>query len=258
VTLAGQPSTKSFETILAGAVPRRPARLATAVLSTMVDKIVGGELLPESSLPTESALCEVFGVSRTVIREALKLLEAKGLVRVRQGQGTTVGPTEQWDLLDPLILDAAMRYADTFEILDDVVDVRVGLECQMTRRAAELMTDAQLRELRDALIALEKLLDQPEKYQDAEGEYHDLILRGSGNRLGRSIIRSIHPRARTNFRYRGAGVSVNHMLMSHRGHAAIYERLAARDPDGAAEVMREHILGSWLERKSGAASVQGL
>ena len=258
MTLAGQPSTKSFETILAGAVPRRPARLATAVLSTMVDKIVGGELLPESSLPTESALCEVFGVSRTVIREALKLLEAKGLVRVRQGQGTTVGPTEQWDLLDPLILDAAMRYADTFEILDDVVDVRVGLECQMTRRAAELMTDAQLRELRDALIALEKLLDQPEKYQDAEGEYHDLILRGSGNRLGRSIIRSIHPRARTNFRYRGAGVSVNHMLMSHRGHAAIYERLAARDPDGAAEVMREHILGSWLERKSGAASVQGL
>jgi DNA-binding FadR family transcriptional regulator len=224
----------------------------------MVDKIVGGELLPESSLPTESTLCEVFGVSRTVIREALKLLEAKGLVRVRQGQGTTVGSTEQWDLLDPLILDAAMRYADTFEILDDVVDVRVGLECQMTRRAAEMMTDAQLRELHDALIALEKLLDQPEKYQDAEGEYHDLILRGSGNRLGRSIIRSIHPRARTNFRYRGAGVSADHMLMSHRGHAAIYERLAARDPDGAAEVMREHILGSWLERKSGAASVQAL
>ena len=258
MTLAEQPPMKSFESILAGAVPRRPARLATAVLLTMVDKIVGGELLPESSLPTESALCEVFGVSRTVIREALKLLEAKGLVRVRQGQGTTVGPTEQWDLLDPLILDAAMRYADTFEILDDVVDVRVGLECQMTRRAAELMTDAQLRELRDALIALEKLLDQPEKYQDAEGEYHDLILRGSGNRLGRSIIRSIHPRARTNFRYRGAGVSADHMLMSHRGHVAIYERLAARDPDGAAEVMREHILGSWLERKSGAAGVQGL
>jgi DNA-binding GntR family transcriptional regulator len=46
-------------------------------------------------------------------------------------------------------------------------------------------------------------------------------------------------------------------LMSHRGHVAIYERLAARDPDGAAEVMREHILGSWLERKSGAAGVQG-
>ena len=75
-------------------------------------------------------MCEIFGVSRTVIREALKLVEAKGLVRVRQGQGTTVGPTEQWDLLDPLILDAAMRYADTFEILDDVVDVRVGLDAR--------------------------------------------------------------------------------------------------------------------------------
>jgi DNA-binding FadR family transcriptional regulator len=256
VTPAGQPPTKSFESILAGAVPRRPARLATAVLLTMVDKIVGGELLPESSLPTESTLCEIFGVSRTVIREALKLLEAKGLVRVKQGQGTTVGPSEQWDLLDPLILDAAMRYADSFEILDDVIDVRVALECQMASRAAMRMTDAQLRELHDALTDLGKLLDQPEHYQQAEGDYHDLILRGSGNRLGRSIIHSIHPRARINVRYRGIGVSADHMMMSHRGHAAIYERLAARDPDGAAEVMREHILRSWIERKASAPSTQ--
>jgi DNA-binding FadR family transcriptional regulator len=186
----------------------------------------------------------------------LKLLEAKGLVRVKQGQGTTVGPTEQWDLLDPLVLDAAMRYADTFEILDDVVDVRVALECQMAYRAAVRMTDAQLSELHDALTALEKLLDQPEQYQQAEGDYHDLILRGSGNRLGRLIIRSIHPRARVNVRYRGIGVSADHMMMSHRGHVAIYEQLAARDPDGAAEVMREHILRSWLERKSGAPNTQ--
>ena len=256
MTLAEQASTRTFESILEGSVPRRPARLATAVLLTMVDKIVGGELLPESSLPTESTLCEVFGVSRTVIREALKLLEAKGLVRVKQGQGTTVEPTEQWDLLDPLILDAAMRYADTFDILDDVVDVRVALECQMTFRAAVRMTDAQLSELHDALIALERLLDQPEQYQQAEGDYHDLVLRGSGNRLGRSIIHSIHPRARINIRYRGIGVSADHMMMSHRGHAAIYERLAARDPDGAAEVMREHILRSWIERKASAPSTQ--
>jgi DNA-binding FadR family transcriptional regulator len=120
------------------------------------------------------------------------------------------------------------------------------------------MTDAQLSELRDALTDLEKLLDQPEQYQQAEGAYHDLILRGSGNRLGRSIIRSIHPRARMNVRYRGTGVSAGHMMMSHRGHVAIYERLAGRDPDGAAKVMREHILGSWLERKAGAPSAQGL
>ncbi|MGO9583893.1 MAG: FadR/GntR family transcriptional regulator [Acidimicrobiales bacterium] len=256
MTLAGQPGARSFETIMAGAAPRRPARLGTTVLLSLVDKIMGGELPPESSLPTEATLCEVFGVSRTVIREALKLLEAKGLVRVKQGQGTTVEPTEQWDLLDPLILDTAIRYADTFEILDDVIDVRVGLECQMTRRAAEMMTDAQLRETHQALMALERLLDQPEEYRQAEGAYHDLILRGSGNRLGRSIIRSLQPRARTNFRYRGAGVSADHMLMSHRGHVAIYERLAARDPDGASAEMREHILGSWLERKSGAARSQ--
>src|SRR5208283_6218941 len=159
--------TTSFEALASGTASRRPARLGTAVLATLVETIVSGELPPESPLPTESTLCDAFGVSRTVIRESLKLLEAKGLVRVRQGQGTTVEPTEQWDLLDPLVLDTAIRCDGTFEILDDVIDVRVGLESQMTRRAAILMTDAQLRELHDALVALEKLLDQPERYQKA-------------------------------------------------------------------------------------------
>ncbi len=247
-----QTPTTSFEALGLGTASRRPARLGTAVLATLVETIVSGELPPESPLPTESTLCDAFAVSRTVIRESLKLLEAKGLVRVRQGQGTTVEPTEQWDVLDPLVLETAIRCAGTFEILDDVIDVRVGLESQMTRRAALLMTDAQLRELHDALLALGKLLDQPERYQTADAEYHDLILRGSGNRLGRSIIRSIHPHARASLRYTGE-VGANHLLISHRAHAAIYERIAARDPEGAAAEMREHILGSWLARKSGTA-----
>ena len=221
------------------------------MLATLVEKIVSGELAPGSPLPTEASLCDAFGVSRTVIRESLKLLEAKGLVRVKQGQGTTVEPTEQWDVLDPLVLETAIRCAGTFEILDDVIDVRVGLESQMTRRTAILMTDAQLDELHDSLVALEKLLDQPERYQKADTEYHDLILRGSGNRLGRSIIRSIHPHARASLRYTGE-VGADHLLTSYRSHAAIYERLVARDPEGAAAEMREHILGSWLTRKSGS------
>ncbi|MDT4915284.1 MAG: hypothetical protein QOC66_4412, partial [Pseudonocardiales bacterium] len=64
--------------------PRRPARLATAVVEDLVDRIVGGELPVGSALPTEPVLCEMFSVSRTVVREAVKSLEGMGLVRAQQ------------------------------------------------------------------------------------------------------------------------------------------------------------------------------
>jgi DNA-binding FadR family transcriptional regulator len=242
------PMTASPESLLPRPAPRRPARLGLAVLTTLIDKIVGGELPAQSMLPTEPALCEAFGVSRTVIRESLKVLEEKGLVRVKQGQGTTVAAAEQWNLLDPLVLEAAIRHDEQLNILDDLIEVRVGLECQMTRQAAVKMTDAQIAELHDALAALEDLLDDPVEYLRADTEYHDMILRASGNQLGRSIIRSIHPHARGSARYDGA-ISVKSLLASHRGHVAIYERLAARDADGAAAAMQSHISNSWHDRK---------
>lgn len=241
--------TTSFDALTKDPPPRRPARLGTAVLSSLIDNIVSGALPPDSAVPNERELCEAFGVSRSVIRESIKILEEKGLVLVKQGQGTTVTPPEQWNLIDPLVLEASIRYDDTLQTLDDVIDVRVGLESQMTRRAAEAMTDAQLAELHEALIALEGLLGETEAYELADTEYHDLIHRGSGNQLGRSIIRTIHPYARASMRYTGTATAAD-LAGSHRGHVNIYERLAERDPDAAAAAMREHILGSWLRRRA--------
>jgi len=230
--------------------PQRPARLGTAVLSTIIDNIVSGALPPDSTLPTERELCAAFGVSRSVIRESVKVLEEKGLVRVKQGQGTSVAPPEQWNLLDPLVLEASIRHDETLRTLDALVDVRVGLESQMTRRAAEIMSDEQLSELHAALMSLEHLLDELDAYMLADTEYHDVIHRGSGNQLGRSIIRAIHPFARASMRYTGTATRED-VASSHRGHVKIYERLAERDADAAAAAMREHILGSWLKRRAG-------
>jgi DNA-binding FadR family transcriptional regulator len=241
--------TASFDALTNERPPRRPARLGTAVLSRIIDNIVSGALPPDSALPNERELCEAFGVSRSVIRESVKVLEEKGLVRVRQGQGTTVTAPEQWNLLDPFVLEASIRYDETLRTLDDLIDVRVGLESQMTRRAAEVMSDGQLGELHAALQALEQLLDQSDAYALADTEYHDLIHRGSGNQLGRSIIRTIHPYARASMRYTGTSTPED-LAASHRGHIKIYERLAERDADAAAAAMREHILGSWLARRA--------
>ena len=143
--------TASLDALTGDLPPRRPTRLSAAVLSTIIDNIVSGALLPDSALPNERELCEAFGVSRSVIRESVKVLEEKGLVRVKQGQGTTVTAPEQWNLLDPLVLEASIRFDETLRTLDDLIDVRVGLESQMTRRAAQVMSDGQLGELHAAL-----------------------------------------------------------------------------------------------------------
>jgi DNA-binding FadR family transcriptional regulator len=242
--------TTSLETIIASSPPRRPARLGTVVQATLIDRIASGELAPGTTLPTEIALCEAFGVSRTVIRESFKVLEEKGLVRIKQGQGTTVEPAERWNLLDPLVLEAAIRHDETLRILDDLIDVRVALECQMARDAAVRMSNAELDALRDALTGLERLIDSTDEYLDADTDYHDMILIGSGNQLGRSIVRSIHRYARASARYHGTSTTRADLLTSHRGHVAICERLCARDTDGAGVAMQDHIMKSWLERKA--------
>lgn len=191
----------------------------------------------------------MFGVSRTVIRESMRSLEEKGLAQIRQGQGTTVGPAEGWNLLDPVVLDAAIRNDKQLAVLDELVEVRVALETVMARDAATRMSDGQLAELQEVLGRLGRELSEPEAYLVTDTVFHDVIMRGSGNALARTVVRAVHAHARASSRYNGPNEAAD-LAGAHRGHLTIYERLAARDPAGAAEAMRDHILASWVKRKA--------
>jgi DNA-binding GntR family transcriptional regulator len=118
----------------------------------------------------------------------------------------------------------------------------------MVRAAAQRMTRADLDELGRILGELESEIPYPDRYFETDTQYHDFILRCSGNRLGRSIIRSIHPYARASRRY-SPPADEEDIRQSHRGHAAVYEHLLQRDPEGAAAAMEEHITRSWTRRK---------
>jgi DNA-binding FadR family transcriptional regulator len=235
--------------IVAPPWPARSSRLGISVVAYLVDQVVSGRLVPGSSFPPEQELCAIFGVSRTVIRESMRLLEEKGLAQIRQGQGTTVAPAERWNLLDPVVLDVAIRNDKKLAILDDLVEVRVALESMMARDAATKMSDAQLAELRQMLDQLSHELDTPQAYLATDTLFHDVIMRGSGNALARTVVRAIHTHARASNRYNGPSEAAD-LTGTHRGHLAIYERLAARDADGAAAAMRDHILGAWQVRKA--------
>ena len=228
--------------------PKRPARLGTAVVDALLDRIVAGELEPGTLLPNEPRLCEAFGVSRTVIREAIKILEQKGLVRAKQGQGTRVAMPDEWNLLDPMVLEASVRHDKDLRILDDVVEVRRVLESEMARQAAVKATAGHRAEMKKLLDRLSAEVVTPERHMLTDLQFHDVIMRASGNRLGRAVVRAIHSEARTSDRYIGYPKRVD-CEASDVGHAQIYDRIAAGDPEGAATAMSEHILGSWLARK---------
>jgi GntR family galactonate operon transcriptional repressor len=228
--------------------PRRPRRLATAVVGELVDRIVGGRIAEGAALPPEPSLCEQFGVSRTVVREAVKSLEGMRLVSVQQGAGTRVRPFAEWRLLDPVVLAATVRHDAESAILDDLVDVRRALEAQMAARAATRATAADLAAIEAAMARLEAETEDPARYLVADVAFHDAVMAASGNRLGRATVRTLTAEAFRSLRYVGDPTAAD-CRHSNEAHRAVLAHVRARDAEAAGSAMNDHILEAWQRRR---------
>jgi DNA-binding FadR family transcriptional regulator len=227
---------------------QRPARRADAVVHDLLERIVSGELGEGGLLPIEPSLCDAYGVSRTVIREAVKSLEEKGLVTARQGIGTLVSAQEAWNLLDPDLLAAIVRHDEQYEILDQLIKVRTALESQMAHDAARRATAADIRELKALMAELEDSVRTPEHMDDVDVMFHQRIMLASGNQLARAIVRTVHAEARRSVRYSG-GASVSDRELSNKQHRAVLDAIVAGDADEAAARMTTHITEAWERRR---------
>jgi DNA-binding FadR family transcriptional regulator len=231
-----------------GTRQRRPARFASVVVEELANLIIGGTYGEGRALPTEPALCEEFGFSRTVVREALMLLEERGLVRVEQGRGTTVQPRSSWDLLDPVVLRIALAYDDEMTLLDDLISIRRVLEREMGAEAAGRLTEAELAELGRLVDEMEGTYDDYDRFRDFDNAFHAIIMRASGNEVGLTIVRVIH-------RHGGAtaplasGASRTALKRTVAEHRGILEALVAGNADLAGERIAGHIEARWIERK---------
>ena len=230
---------------------RRPANLASAVTAELVERIVRGIHPSGTSMPPEPALCEAFSVSRTVIREAVKVLQEKGLVQVRQGAGTVVTPSSMWKVLDELVLSAVIAGDETLGVLDDVVVTRRLLESDMALITARTADQDTTDRLRAFVELMDQLVDDAVAYRDQDQAFHDTIMQASGNRIARGVVRALDSQVSNTARYTGRSERALCMA-SNRGHRTIYERIAAHDPSGAAEAMFTHITEAWLVRRSGS------
>ncbi|GAB3005083.1 FadR/GntR family transcriptional regulator [Saccharothrix stipae] len=229
--------------------PRRPANLARAITAELVGRIVRGVHPSGTSLPSEPALGEAFSVSRTVVREAVKILQEKGLVQVRQGAGTVINPPSTWNMLDELVLGAVIAEDDTLGVLDDLVVTRRLLESDMALVAARTADQDTVDRLRDLVDLMDRLVDDAVAYREQDHAFHDAIMRASGNRIARGVVRALESQVVNTARYTGRSERAL-CVASNQGHRRIYQRIAARDPAGAAEAMFSHITEAWLVRRS--------
>ncbi|MFC7622123.1 FadR/GntR family transcriptional regulator [Microlunatus sp. GCM10028923] len=233
------------QTLSATAPARRtPNRLVPTVTAELVRSIVRGEFPPGALLSRETDLSERFRVSRTVVRESIKVLEEKGLVSVQQGRGTTVQPRIRWNLFDPIVISACQEYDADFESSAKLVVVRAAVESEMTRQAAERFTAGNAVQLGRMLAAFDGIGDDGPAFLQADRALHEFIVDLSGNEFASALSRSTHawvvqPAQLTNERL----VTTIHDALAE--HEAICAALCANDGEAAAAAMRAHILDSW-------------
>jgi DNA-binding FadR family transcriptional regulator len=239
--------------VFAPSSARTPAaRLGVAVVQDLVTAIVTGEVQPGDALPTEALLSQQFGVSRTVIRESVKRVEEKGLVTVVQGRGTTVNPPSTWNVIDPVVLSALVDHDDDLGVLDDLTVVRASLEASMARAAAERRTEQRQQELRAAYDRMIATIDDVDAYNEADLDFHFVVMEQSGNRLAASITQILFQRARGSSRFTGTpDAEALHLTLDE--HRAVLEAIEQGDPDAADRAMHDHITIAWERRRPARA-----
>jgi DNA-binding FadR family transcriptional regulator len=218
----------------------RPAKLPQRVASAIVEEIAGRDLEPGDRLPAEAELAEQFGVSRVSIREALRVLETFGVVRIKPGNkgGNEVGTIDAEDLARTLGLFFRMARA-TYR---DLMDARLVIEPFMARRAAERQDPEHLDELR-RLMAREasSTAGTPEGDQLALA-FHWVICGASGNPVMDSLGRAIHAlygdRLAANLLY-----DPGCWTTARQVHQEIGQAIVEGDGRRAQELMAEHMEG---------------
>ncbi|MDZ4357480.1 MAG: FadR/GntR family transcriptional regulator [Variovorax sp.] len=224
--------------------PRQRARgLAHGLVEDLGEKIRSQSLRPGDKLPTESAIMQAYGVSRTVVREALSKLQAGGLVETLHGVGTFVLQPRPGGMGGVFRLDPG-EIATSVDVLA-VLELRISLETESAGLAASRRTDEQLVAMRQALDAFEQNVTVGGDTVGPDFAFHLEIAQSTGNPYFADIMRhlgtTIIPRTRISAIRVQDG---SYLSRVNREHEEIYAAIARRDPESARAAMRIHLTNS--------------
>jgi GntR family transcriptional regulator, transcriptional repressor for pyruvate dehydrogenase complex len=226
--------------------PKRGRNLAERVAGEFTGEIRQGKLRPGDRLPTEAEVVRRYGVSRTVVREALSQLQAAGLVETRHGVGTFVSQKQR----ESGLRANAAEIATVVDLLA-MLELRIGVESEAAAVAARRRTGAQLEAMRSALDDFEARLAKGVETTEADFRFHALIAEATDNRYFSTFMASLGSKVipRTQLKLPDAGTEYhrNYLASINREHEDIFNAIARGDGDGARAAMRTHI-GNGRER----------
>jgi GntR family transcriptional repressor for pyruvate dehydrogenase complex len=211
---------------------------AIAVALDALERIVLDDLKPGDRLPSEAELAGALGVSRLTVREAMRALEARGLVASHKGRRPIVR-TPNGDLAGDFFRTAIRRDPSA---LFELLELRLAIEVHSAHAAALGCSRAAVRELEAAVAAMEALEDEPraqEAFHDADVRFHDALAAATGNAM---LVEPLRTSRRRSWQGRVRdGRPLRPVVEAHR---TILDAVVAQDPAAAADAMRAHLLAT--------------
>jgi GntR family transcriptional regulator, transcriptional repressor for pyruvate dehydrogenase complex len=221
-------------------------KLSTKVAEALRGKLTGGEIRPGAQLPTETSLTREYGVSHTVIREALAALAADGLVEARQGAGVFAAPHLS-SAFGALAAEMGSRVSTALNVLE----VRLAIEVESAALAAARRSPSQEAAIQEAFFEFERLLRVGEPTGPADFAFHRAVAAATGNPFYVEILDALGKRAIpcdvTSPWSTELTQNAEYQAGLQREHLAILTAISAGDSAAARAAMRQH-LGSSLER----------
>jgi DNA-binding FadR family transcriptional regulator len=244
-----------FRELYAPRVRRRG--LHSDVVAELGLRVVRGDYPPGETLPRADELAAELGVSRTVIRETLRVLTEKGLVIPRQRTGTRVRSRDEWNLVDPELIAWQRLAGPDLQFFRDLSEVRVSIETTAARLAAERATPAERERIQELFGEMERQITDPARYARADMELHTTILRATHNLLLAQLTHTVSEglMASRDITVRSTGASEASMPL----HAEVVDAIVRRDGERAAAGMArivERALAD-IERILGGETVLG-
>ncbi|PWC32799.1 FadR/GntR family transcriptional regulator [Azospirillum sp. TSO35-2] len=220
--------------------PKRRERLGDQLYGQLLEQIISGALKEGDRLPSEKELCQMFEVSRPVVREAMMLLQADGLVVARQGSGTYV------QRRPPQGLAALAGLSDIAGMLRSF-ELRLPLESEAAALAAVRRSPDQLSRIGEALDGLVRALEtgaSPTAASAADFAFHHAVAEATCNPMFVSVLDTLHPaidRSMVVALNLLAGDAPQRTRRVLEEHARIFEAITLGDADAAALAMRSHL-----------------
>jgi DNA-binding FadR family transcriptional regulator len=230
-----------------------PKTRAEQIVDAIGRDIVTGKLGPGAPLPGEEALLAQYGVSRTVLREALQVLAAKGMVESRQKRGTHVTLPEKWHQLDPSVLGWHSQLSANAPVLLDLMEVRRIVEPAAAALAAGRFSDEDKQRLAAAYVEMEQAAQSgdTESFIAADLEFHSAILLATHNRFLAPLAHAIRATMLASLHLTNSRPDEN-LSISLPLHRTVLEAILHGDAKQASEAMLGHLVDTEARRQRSA------